>query len=111
MLCTLRRGQFTAGAGVTVRRRDAVRGGGGGPDLRPRAITGVEHSLSIEPCYGLLVQFHPPRLVCHGSVPVESEGPEIGELCLLHSGTHPRAVEVLHTYEEPRPGRAREQPR
>ena len=44
------------------------------------------------------------------AIPVEPEGLEIGELCLLHTGTYSRAVEVLHTYQKSRPGRTREQP-
>jgi hypothetical protein len=88
-----------------------VRRGCGGPDLRPRTVARVEQSFGIEPGYGLLVQFHPLRLAQDGSIPVESESPEIGELCLLHARTCPRAVEVLHAYQESRPGRTREQPR
>ena len=88
-----------------------MRRGCGGPDLRPRTVTRVEQPVSIEPGYGLHIRFHPLRLAQDGSIPVESESPEVGELCLLHAWAYPRAVEVLHTYQKPRPGRTREQPR
>src|SRR3712207_7654143 len=54
----------------------------------------------IEVSYGRFVQPHPLRLAHHWTVPVEPEGPQIGELCLFHAGTNPRAVEVLHRSEE-----------
>jgi hypothetical protein len=83
----------------------------GGPDLRPRTVARVDQSASIEAGYCLLVQPHPLRLAHHWTVPVEPESPKVAELCLFHAWTNPRAVEVLHAYEEPSPGRTREQPR
>ena len=88
-----------------------MRRGCGGPDLRPRTVTRVEQPVIIEPGYGLLIQFHPLRLAQDRYIPVESQSPEVGELCLLHAWAYPRSVEVLHAHQKPRPGRTREQPR
>src|SRR4051794_6537023 len=110
-LRALGRRQVAAGAGISVCCGDAVRRGCSGPDLRPRAIAGVEQPAGIEPPYGLLVQPHPPRLAQYGTVPVEPEAAEIRELRLLDSGPYPRAVQVLNPHQEPRPRRTREQPR
>jgi hypothetical protein len=88
-----------------------VRRGCGGPDLRARTVARVEQSARIEAGYGLLVQPHPLRLAHHWTVPVDPKGLEVGELCLFHARTNPRAVEVLHAYQKSRPGRTREQPR
>jgi hypothetical protein len=85
--------------------------GGGGPDLRPRTVARVEQSVTIEEGYGLLVEIHPLRLAHHRTVPVESKGPEVGELCLLHARTYPRVFEILHAHQKPSPGRTREKPR
>jgi hypothetical protein len=106
----LGRRQVPAGAGILVCGGDAVRRGCSGPDLRTRAVAGVEQPTGIEPPYSLPVKLHPLRLAQDGPVPVESEATEIRELRLLDSGPYPRAVQVFHPHEEPRPRRTREQP-
>src|SRR5215210_2803788 len=40
--------KLAAGSGVTVGGGDPVRRGGGGPDLRPRAIAWIEESVGVE---------------------------------------------------------------
>lgn len=87
-----------------MRRRD------GGPDLRPRAVARIEQTAGVEAGYGLLVERHPPGLAHDGSVPFEPEGPQVGELGLLHARTHARAVEVFDAHEEARPGGTGEEP-
>ena len=92
-------------------RRDAVRRGCRGPDLRPRAVAGVEQSIGLQPDYGLLVKLHPLRLA-HDGPSQSSPRDSRSESCASSiTGTHPRAVEVLHPYQKSRPGRTREQPR
>ena len=87
-----------------MRRRD------GCPDLRPRAVTGIEKPFGVEAVYGLLVQPHPLRLSYARSIPFEPEGPQVGELGLLHARTDARAVEVFDAHEEARPGGTGEEP-
>jgi hypothetical protein len=82
-----------------------------GPNLRPRAVAGIEQFPGFQPGYGILIQLQPLGLAYGGSVPVESEGTEIRELCLLYPRPYPRAVQVLRPKEKLRPRRAREQPR
>ena len=103
--------QPAAGAGISVRGGDAVRRRCRRPDLRPRAVTRVEQRGGIEPSNGLFVEFHPLRLAHDGTVPVEPDRTEIRELRLLYPRPYPRAVEVLHPHQKPRPCRARKQPR
>ena len=79
--------------------------------ISARTVARVEQTAGIEAGYGPLVQPHLLRLAHHWPVPVEPEGTEVGELCAFHARTNTRAVEVLHAYEKPGPGRTSEQPR
>ena len=87
-----------------------MRGGGGGPDVGPRAVARIEQTVAVQPRDGLLVEPHPLRLAHDRTVPNQADGAEVVELPPLNPRPHPRAVQILHAHQEARPGGAGEKP-
>ena len=85
--------------------------GCGLPDFRARAEAGVEESRPEKSGESLVVGGSAFGLAHRHSVPVDSQSGQIAELAVLELGPGALGVEVLDPDQEPRPLRAREQPR
>ena len=104
-------GQLAARAGIGAVGQLAVRRDGGVSDLAARAEAGIDETPIDELADDLVVSREAVALANDGSVPVDPETGEVGELTLLDLPGRVDAVEVLHPDQEARPCRSRRQPR